>query len=74
MPKLTLANINLSDRLPGFYVEGRYYGTKFGQATARARFLAAEHKRTIDVNFVDHMGIEERKLSVMPYQHHSVRQ
>lgn len=36
-------------KLPGFYVEGRYYGLRINQAQARARFLANEWGRAIDV-------------------------
>lgn len=63
--KATLPGSFKPERLPGFYIEGRYYGTKFNQAAGRATFLAAEHKRNIDVQFVDHLGVEERKLTVV---------
>jgi hypothetical protein len=56
---------NMSTRRPGFYVEGRPYGTRFAQACGRATFLAKEHKRSIDVMFVNHLGIEERELTVV---------
>jgi hypothetical protein len=56
---------NVSKKLPGFYVEGRYYGTKFGQTTGRATFLAAEHKRDINIWFVDDLGVEDRKLTII---------
>ena len=64
--KATLPGSFKPQRLPGFYIEGRYYGTKFNQAAGRATFLAAEHKRNIDVWFVDHLGVEDRKLTVIP--------
>lgn len=54
-------------RYPGFYVDGRYYGQRLGQALARARFLAVEHKRTVDVFQRDGDGNESRFRSVLPY-------
>jgi hypothetical protein len=59
---------NMTTKLSGFYVEGKYYGTKFAQAAGRAAFLAAEHKRGIDINFCDHLGREDVKLTVFPYR------
>ena len=34
---------------PGYYVEGRHYGTRWAQALARAKFLANLYGRSIDI-------------------------
>lgn len=34
---------------PGYYVEGKFFGSNFHQARARAAFLAREYGRGIDV-------------------------
>lgn len=36
-------------KLPGFYVEGRHFGLRISQATARAQHLANEYGRGIEV-------------------------
>lgn len=39
---------------PGYYVEGRHFADRYHQANARARWLAQEYGRPIDIVFVPH--------------------
>lgn len=53
-------------KLPGFYVEGRYYGTRLHQAIARARLKADEYNRAIDVSHTQDGVTFERFRTVAP--------
>ena len=67
MPRITLPGSFEPARLPGFYVDGKPYGLRLGQAEARARFLAQDHKRAVDVVQRDGDGNEERFRTFHPH-------
>jgi hypothetical protein len=48
----------MSTKEPGYYVEGTHYGTRIAQARARARLLANEYKRPVEVRVIGHAGTE----------------
>jgi GTP-sensing pleiotropic transcriptional regulator CodY len=55
-------------RIPGFYIEGKFYGSKLGQALAKAQFRADEYSRAVDINHT-HDGVQfERFRTVHPRQ------
>ena len=62
-------------QFPGLYVResrgDKYYGMKYSQAAARARHLADEYKRGVDVFLRDVAGNMERVLTAMPYSQQS---
>jgi len=49
---------------PGYYVEGRYYGTRCFQARARAQFLTREYQRLVEVEVV---GLSPAMAYTKPY-------
>lgn len=51
---------------PGYYVEGTHYGTRIAQARARARHLANEYKRAIEIRQVGHDGKDTRVSTHKP--------
>ena len=50
----------------GYMVDGKYHGTKYAQACARAQFIATEHKRPVEVTLRDGAGREPRLLTCFP--------
>lgn len=52
----------------GFYVEGRHYGSKHGQAQARARHLATEYGRAVDVMYQPPKGEAYRFETVVTHR------
>ena len=49
---------------PGYYVERRYFRDAYHQAVARAKFLADEYGRPIDVLFVSHEEMGRPSTSI----------
>lgn len=54
-------------KLPGFYVDGRYYGAKLAQAVARAKFIATDHRRNVDIVERNGDGGETLFRTVVPH-------
>lgn len=52
----------------GFYVEGRSYGAKYGQAFARARWLSFEYGRIVNIMYQPPQGELYRFESVLSAQ------
>ena len=50
----------------GYMVDGKYHGTKYAQACARAQFIASEHRRPVAVTLRSGNGEEQPLMTFFP--------